>query len=147
MPTYNVAFLLYKIIWIYCFLGFRAKKMEWTGWVSGVVSPQTVLTTRAPTSKLLKLQHHCKKVTNSVTIKEAQLIFVTTTQPAVVYFFQAGVLLHRERDIFAYFGQFWLFWLLWCTFYRHKQCGSVPKLTNIMYDKVAVNLKHLCFFL
>ena len=145
MPTYNVAFLLFKIIWIYCFLGFRAKETEWTGWVSGVVSPQTVLTTRAPTSRLLKLQHHCKKVTNSVTMKEAQLIFVTTGSG--VLFSSWCAFQHRERNIFAYFGQFWLFWLLWCTFYRHKQCGSVPKLTNIMYDKVAVNLKHLCFFL
>ena len=51
-----------------------------------------------------------------------------------MYFFQAGVYFSTRKPMFA---QFWLFCPefahFWCTFYTPKQCGIVPKLTNIRY--------------
>ena len=60
------------------------------------------------------------------------------SQPAVVYFFQAGILFSIKNTkfwpILANFGYFVPnLHAFWCTFYSPKYWGGVPKLTNIRY--------------
>ena len=54
-----------------------------------------------------------------------------------MYFFQAGASVNIETYILARLGHFWLFchgfMHSWCPFYRPKECGGAPKLTNMRY--------------
>ena len=59
----------------------------------------------------------------------------------MVYFCQAGVLLSLKNatlwPILASLGYYVAYLrTFWCTFNRHKQCGGVPKLTNIRYGQM-----------
>ena len=74
---------------------------------------------------------------------QAKLVMVTTaTTGGGVLFSTRCTFQHRKCKIFANFGQYWLFccefsYFLVC-FYMHKQCGGVPKWTNITYGRNAV---------
>ena len=68
--------------------------------------------------------------------RRAQLIFVTTATTSGGILFRAGILYSMENAKFwpilanyVYFAACLL--TFWCTFYKPKQCGGVPKLTNV----------------
>ena len=52
-------------------------------------------------------------------------------------FFKTCTFYHRGREILANSGYFCgNICTFWCTFYKPKECGGVPKLTNMRYDKI-----------
>ena len=79
---------------------------------------------------LVLLQQFCKKT---------HLFDLVTTGGGVL--FRTGVSISIENakfmPILTNFSYFVAnLCTFWCTFYRPKECGGVPKLTNMRYDKI-----------